>query len=98
MAEENVVLAYKIKFHDNTHAILAERLFEEEHEVPNDAREGNTLYFSKEWWDKAGTEKEDFEKWLEDICCIGEMDYTPEVEIVKYDFETEINYGYKNKL
>jgi len=34
---------YLITFKDNTHAVLAERLFDEEHEMPSDIRDGSTL-------------------------------------------------------
>jgi len=91
MAKEDEAPAYKIQFKDNTHAVLAERLFEEEHEISMDLRIGNTLYFSKEWWDKCLIEKDEFQFVLEDICTVGEMDYTPEIEVIQFDFENEGN-------
>ena len=84
--------AYKIKFKDNTHAVLAEKLFEEgplSPVMPADVRDGNTLIFSKEWWDMEGYDKDDIQNALEDVCCVGEMDYTPEIEEVEWDFSLD---------
>ena len=72
---------YLITFKDNTHAILAERLFEEEHDFPMDFRDSNVLAFSKEWWDMQGESLEDIQKKIDDVCMVGELDYTPEIVI-----------------
>jgi hypothetical protein len=84
--KSSIAPAYKIMFRENAHAVLAERLFEEEYDKILDIRLGNTLYFSKEWWDKNGIDIEDFRHDVEDIACVAELDYTPEIEIVAFDF------------
>ena len=85
--------AYKITFKDNTHAILAERLFEEEHGMIVDCRDGKTIYFSKDGMlnenDYEATDKDDIEKALEDICMVGELDGMPDIEEVDFDFDED---------
>ena len=81
--------AYRITFKSNTDAIAAGMILEGERMKSFDVREGNKLFFSKEWWDKQLEDINDFIADIENVCMVAELDYTPEIEVVDYDFESQ---------
>jgi hypothetical protein len=79
-------LAYKIICQRNSEAIMLATCLEEVGITP-DVREGGTLYLSHSALDMEEVDRNGIQSEIDDFCLMYELDYTPGIKLVLYDFE-----------
>jgi hypothetical protein len=87
--------AFKITCKNNTHALIMQRVLDEEHDLIIDMRDGNNLFLAIDALQEENQDvslediQNDIIHAIEDVCMVFEFDYTPDLEISEFDPDEE---------